>query len=539
MARISSYTVLARRYRPVSFDEVVGQEHVSRTLRNALAENRTGHAYLFSGPRGVGKTTLARIFAKALNCVRGPSETPCNACEICLRVQEGTDADVIEMDAASNRSVEDARNLRESLRYAPLRARFKIYIIDEAHMLTRDAFNTLLKSLEEPPPHVKFFFATTEPHRLPETITSRCQRFEFRRITTADITRRLRQLAEREALAIGEDALSAVARAAGGSMRDAESLLDQLVSYKAEGITRDDVAAVLGEAGAGRLSTLVGALAAGDASGVLRTLAAIFAAGADPAALLDQILERFRTLLALRICGKDPDVVDLPEPELSEAEKEAARFTPDALLYFVQLTLESRRRLREGASPRIVLEASLVKMARSADLIPLAEALRAGPASPSRPEAAPAAPAGEESLPPPPGAAPPPFAGVPSDTREAQAAWPRVAALAREKSILAGTLLGEGRVLHYEGGEIDFRLPPKFSRFHLEQLESPRNRPLIEAAVRAVFGEKAVLRLGLEAGGAAEAAASRRPPAGEDMTSDPGVRKILETFGGSRIASVE
>ena len=226
----STYTVFARRYRPATFDEVTGQEHVATTLKNAITENRVGHAYLFSGPRGVGKTSMARIFAKALNCGKKPTTEPCGKCESCTRIHEGNDADVIEMDAASNRSVEDARSLREGVRYAPLRSRLKIYIIDEAHMLTREAFNTLLKTLEEPPPHVKFILATTEIHKFPDTITSRCQRFEFRRITTKDVAKRLEQIAKGEKIKIDADVLGAVARAGRGSMRDAQSVLDQLVA---------------------------------------------------------------------------------------------------------------------------------------------------------------------------------------------------------------------------------------------------------------------------------------------------------------------
>jgi len=553
MSTEPGYTVLARRYRPLTFDEVVGQEHVSRTLKNAIADKRVGHAYLFCGPRGVGKTSMARLFAKALNCAQGPTDTPCNACEICVSVHDGSDTDVVEMDAASNRSVDDARALREGIRYAPLRSRSKVYIIDEAHMLTREAFNTLLKTLEEPPPHVKFFFATTEVHKLPDTIVSRCQRFDFRRITTADIVRRLRQVVDGEKIAVDDAVLAAIARSAHGGMRDAESLLDQLISFKAKGLSEEDVATVIGEARGPHLTDLLAAVRGGDAAKVFTTLGQIFSGGVDVAAFTDQLLERFRALLAVKAVGRNPDIVDLPEADLAEAEQQAAGLTLEALLYFIQLTLEAKRRIKEGANPRIVLEVTLVKMSRSADLVTLSEALKGAIVSAPAPATAAPAPAAAAPAPRPavdadadepvpiavaaPPPAPAPFAGTPTTLAEAQGAWVRVVAAVKEKSVLAATLLREGRVTRFSGDELAFTLPSQFKDFHVKQIENAKNKAVIDAALLPIFGRKIRLKISLEQGAPGAAAAPRQAPA--DTTADPGVKKILEAFGGSKVVGIE
>src|SRR5688572_1202827 len=366
------YVVIARRYRPQGFEELVGQEHVAKALQQAIASDRVGHAYLFTGARGVGKTSAARILAKALNCVRGPTPTPCNECDVCLRVASGDDVDVLEIDGASNRGIDEIRQLRQNVAVRPSRVRYKIYIIDEVHMLTKEAFNALLKTLEEPPEHVKFIFATTEPQKIPITILSRCQRFDFAGISAGAIQDRLAQIAAAEGVEVEPEALQILASRAAGSMRDSQSLLEQLLAQGGERITTDDVNRLLGIAPAERLGGLVCRLVERDAAGALAELDATLVGGVEVGLLLDQLVGYFRDAMATAVgCPADQMLYALPS-QAEEVNQVARELGVSTILAIEQILDQTAARMRVSMHGRTLVEMAIVRICQLGELDDLA-----------------------------------------------------------------------------------------------------------------------------------------------------------------------
>ena len=357
------YQVTARKWRPQTFDDIVEQQHVTRTLKNAIQLDRVAHAYLFSGTRGVGKTTMARLLAKALNCEQGPTVQPCNACQSCREIMQGSYLDIIEIDGASNRGIDEIRDLREQLRYLPSGGRYKIYIIDEVHMLTKEAFNALLKTLEEPPPHVVFVFATTELEKIPLTIVSRCQSFEFKRVSLAGISAQLAAIAESEGISISPGSLSHIAHAAEGSMRDGQSLLDQVMAFCGSEVRDDDVRQLLGHVGVESLAACLHALFSQDAEGALRTVSRLQMDGYETGGIMKALLEGLRHLIVLKTVTQPESLIPLSEADLTVLRRVAEAATTEEIYGHFHTLSAAEASLRHAGSPMLVLEMALVRMA--------------------------------------------------------------------------------------------------------------------------------------------------------------------------------
>jgi DNA polymerase-3 subunit gamma/tau len=370
-----SYQVIARKWRPQSFKDLVGQQHVTETLANAIRNDRVAHAYIFSGARGVGKTTAARILAKALNCVKGPTPEPCGECGSCKEIAAGTSLDVIEIDAASNRGIDQIRELREMVRYAPVASRSKVVILDEAHMLTGEASNALLKTLEEPPDRVIFVMATTQPEDLADTIRSRSQHFHFRALTFAEITGRLAEIAKKEELKIEPGAMAVIARMAEGSLRDALSLLEQARAYCGDNILDSEVRNLLGVVPEDSLNELVNAIAAGSADRALRLVHTFQKEGRNLQHFCREAIRHMRNLLIARVCGADSDLIAATPDQRPALEKAAAQFNEEDLTRFFQILLQTDDDLRRKPDPRVHLEMGLLRLINASRLAPLEELL--------------------------------------------------------------------------------------------------------------------------------------------------------------------
>jgi len=527
-----AYQVLARKYRSLTFDDVVGQDPISRTLKNAIETGRVAHAYLFSGTRGVGKTTMARILAKALNCLEsdGPTITPCCKCDSCTSINIGEDIDVIEIDGASNNRVDEIRELRENAIYRPARARYKIYIIDEVHMLTTQAFNALLKTLEEPPEHVKFIFATTEPNKVIATIQSRCQRFDFANINPKQIDGQLKSILKKEKITYEDDLVLALAKMANGSMRDGLSLLDRLISTGVAPLTVQLLEDFLGRPNAEKVQTLVGQIGDGDAAGTLKATEDLINTGLGEAQLVDALIEQMRDLLVIASAGADNDLLILTAGQKEKAVELAKKFDAAGLIYNITALEKLRWAIKNSDTPRALLDASLLRFALSEHFLnvdQLMARLSGGASTPVKKKLAverrPAA-----SVPPPaqePAAAPsavsPPSNPTPASAPEDLAAsWPEIlGAVAEKLGPVASSLLTGSSARALDGDILTVEFPPT-GGMQKEMCESNGRSDQIASALSEHLGQPVRVRFEV-------AAAAKEETENGDTSGTPGRYKLL------------
>ncbi len=560
-----SYQVFARKYRPQTFDDLVGQEHVTRTLKNAVEQNRLAHAYLFVGPRGIGKTSLARILAKALNCIHGPTITPCGLCDSCKEITGGNSLDVLEIDGASNNGVEQVRELRDNVRYAPSKGKYKIYIIDEVHMLTAQAFNALLKTLEEPPEHVKFIFATTEPQKVLPTILSRCQRFDLHRIPANLIAQHLQFIAQKEKVKLDPAAAHAIARGADGGLRDAESMLDQLVAFCGETIAESDVLNVFGFTSEQTVAGFTEKILRGQTAAALALLDEQMAAGKEMMKLMSDLIGHLRDLLVFKV--KPDALAKEAAPELqSSLGEEAALIETDRLLELIEQFAEAEGRMKWAPNKKLHFEVAVIKAIQTLSQVTLNEvienlaALRGGvtsvPSLPSVPKTA-ARPASnatpaekKASAPinpapdPTPGGSPPKGAShIPADTSaDVTAIWPKAVQLASTRRPLIKSWIDSAQLLGTENRTVLLGFAPD-QKTVMESLSRPANRTFLEALLKELTGTDWTVKLSVQEGlpptspapdiqFEAEPKKTKPNDSVDSFKDDPLIQEALEIFKG-------
>ncbi len=554
------YLIFARKFRPQTFDEIVGQETITTTLKNAIRQERVPQSFLFSGPRGVGKTSTARILAKALNCKDGPTETPCGKCVSCKEIEQGSSMDVLEIDGASNRGIEEIRGLRETVKFKPSAGNFKIYIIDEVHMLTTEAFNALLKTLEEPPSHVKFIFATTEAYKVPLTILSRCQRFQFKRISVAEVAEKLGKIAQKEKLKYEKNALLMIAKATEGALRDAESLLDQLASFSDGEIKEADVLTLLGLASETLYVDVLNAIRGKKGDEIFGLVKKLYEEGADLGQFAKGLFEVFRHLLVLKTAPKADALIDASSEMLKKLRGLAEDFSAGELLLALSILQNLQVQLRRPvATPKLLAEAALLKLVYLDGLKPV-ETLIQSAASGAR--ALPVAPVAEKKTIKPVSIEMPTLSGedVPREVptpvslnpaavhvsrgesvqegltlNDVERVWPQVIECVKAKRMSLSLYLSEAEPAELDGMVIVLGLPSEF-RFHKEMLEKETNKQFIEEAFSQALGHKVRIQCVVtEREGAIQEAAPGTVSASKDEDVPDIVSKALEIFDGSKV----